>query len=60
MNCWDNSPKESFFGHMKDEINYKNCTIIGELKISINDYMDYYNNLLKYFLFLMSLIKGLV
>ncbi|WP_222149823.1 hypothetical protein [Paeniclostridium sordellii] len=45
---------------MKDEINYKNCTIIGELKISINDYMDYYNNLLKYFLFLMSLIKGLV
>ena len=23
-NCWDNSPKESFFDHMKDEINISN------------------------------------
>ena len=22
-NCWDNAPQESFFGHMKDEIEYK-------------------------------------
>ena len=22
-NCWDNAPQESFFGHMKDEIDYK-------------------------------------
>lgn len=43
-NCWDNAPQESFFGHMKDEINYKNCTTIDELKNIIDDYMDYYNN----------------
>ena len=35
---------ESFFGHMKDEIDYKSCRTIEELKILIDDYMDYYNN----------------
>ena len=29
---------------MKDEIDYKNCTIIEELKILIDNYIDYYNN----------------
>jgi len=24
-NCWDNAPIESFFGHMKDEINLIDC-----------------------------------
>ena len=43
-NCWDNAPQESFFGHMKDEVDYKNCTTIEELKFLIDDYMDYYNN----------------
>lgn len=43
-NCWDNAPQESFFGHMKDEIDYKNCSNFEELKYVINDYMDYYNN----------------
>lgn len=43
-NCWDNAPQESFFGHMKDEIDYKNCNTIEELRILIDDYMDYYNN----------------
>ena len=43
-NCWDNAPQESFFGHMKDEIDYKSCRTIEELKILIDDYMDYYNN----------------
>ena len=43
-NCWDNAPQESFFGHMKDEIDYKSCETIEELKILIDDYMDYYNN----------------
>lgn len=23
VNCWDNAPQESFFGHMKDEIDLK-------------------------------------
>ena len=31
-------------GHMKDEIDYKSCETIEELKILIDDYMDYYNN----------------
>ena len=35
---------QSFFGHMKDEIDYKSCRTIEELKILIDDYMDYYNN----------------
>lgn len=43
-NCWDNAPQESFFGHMKDEIDYKNCNTFGELQFMIDEYMDYYNN----------------
>ena len=43
-NCWDNAPQESFFGHMKDEINYKSCSSLEELQAVIDDYIDYYNN----------------
>lgn len=43
-NCWDNAPQESFFGHMKDEIHLEGCNTFEELKIIIEDYMDYYNN----------------
>ena len=43
-NCWDNAPQESFFGHMKDEINYKSCVTFQELELVIDKYMDYYNN----------------
>ena len=43
-NCWDNAPQESFFGHMKDEINYKNCSTFEQLESMIDDYMNYYNN----------------
>jgi len=43
-NCWDNAPQESFFGHMKDEINITDCNTFAELKYCIDDYMDYYNN----------------
>jgi putative transposase len=43
-NCWDNAPQESFFGHMKDEIDYKSCGSFLELETVINDYMKYYNN----------------
>ena len=42
-NCWDNAPKESFFGHMKDEIDITNCNTFEEVKDIIDDYMDYYN-----------------
>ena len=30
-NCWDNAPQESFFGHMKQELDF-------------DDWIDYYNN----------------
>ena len=43
-NCWDNAPQESFFGHMKDEIDVSNCKSYHEVKEVIDDWMDYYNN----------------
>ena len=43
-NCWDNAPQESFFGHMKDEIDLSKCKTFDEVRASIDDWMDYYNN----------------
>ena len=43
-NCWDNAPQESFFGHMKDEIDLSKCKEFSEVKKIIDDWMDYYNN----------------
>lgn len=43
-NCWDNAPQESFFGHMKDEIEVSGCTKYREIKAKIDDWMEYYNN----------------
>ena len=45
-NCWDNAPQESFFGHMKDEIEDKlrRCKTFDQVKALIDDWMDYYNN----------------
>ncbi len=43
-NCWDNAPMESFFGHFKDEVDYKSATTLQELKHKIDHYMVYYNN----------------
>lgn len=43
-NCWDNAPQESFFGHMKDEIDLSECTNFSQVKSIIDDWMDYYNN----------------
>lgn len=43
-NCWDNAPKESFFGHMKDEIDISECSTFEEIKAVISDWTDYYNN----------------
>jgi len=43
-NCWDNAPQESFFGHMKDEINLKNCNTYIDVFKEIKKYMNYYNN----------------
>jgi len=43
-NCWDNAPQESFFGHMKDEIDLKSCTTLKNVKMMIDKYITYYNN----------------
>jgi putative transposase len=43
-NCTDNAPMESFFGHFKDEVEYKNCQSFQELKQLTNSYINYYNN----------------
>ena len=43
-NCLDNAPIESFFGHLKDEIEYKECKTLDEIRAKIDEYMYYYNN----------------
>ena len=43
-NCLDNSPTESFFGHMKDEIDLNNIKSYKELVKHIDNYIFYYNN----------------
>lgn len=42
-NCWDNAPQESFFDHMKDEIDLKGCETFEQVKTVIDDWIDYYN-----------------
>lgn len=41
--CTDNGPMESFFGHLKDEVDYENCTSLSEVQKVIDEYMIYYN-----------------
>ena len=43
-NCWDNAPKESFFGHMKDELKIHRDMSFEEILAEVDDWMDYYNN----------------
>ena len=43
-NCIDNAPTESFFGHMKDEIDVSWCNSFNELEKYIENYIFYYNN----------------
>lgn len=40
----DNAPIESFFGHMKDELEYKSCSSFEDLNSKIAGYMRYYNH----------------
>lgn len=39
----DIAPKESFFGHMKDEIDLKSCITLKTVKKRIDNYIRYYN-----------------
>lgn len=41
--CLDNAPIESFFGHMKDELDYIKCKSYEELEEAVKQYIDYYN-----------------
>jgi putative transposase len=43
-NCIDNAPMESFFGHLKDDLDIKACRTFEELVDKINGYMQYYNH----------------
>jgi len=42
--CIDNAPIESFFGHMKDELDYHSCASLKELRSRVDEYMQYYNH----------------
>jgi putative transposase len=42
--CIDNAPIESFFGHMKDELDYNSCQSFKQLRLAIDEYMRYYNH----------------
>ena len=43
-NCIDNAPMESFFGHLKDDVDYKACQTFKELRFLVDEYMLEYNN----------------
>lgn len=43
-NCLDNAPIESFFGHLKDEMDLAACRNLEELVKETAKYIDYYNN----------------
>jgi len=40
----DNAVIESFFGHMKDEMNLAGIKTFEQLVGIVDNYMDYYNN----------------
>lgn len=42
-NCWDNAPMESFFGHMKDHLDFGIYQTFEEIKITIKRFIDHYN-----------------
>ena len=43
-NCWDNAPQESFWGHMKDKIDFSSYKMLEDVIYSIDNYIEYYNN----------------
>jgi putative transposase len=43
-NCIDNASIESFFGHMKDEIDISRCKTFEDAKSELADYVEHYNN----------------
>jgi transposase InsO family protein len=43
-NCLDNAPVESFFGHLKDHIDLKECRTYEDLEKLVTREIEYYNN----------------
>jgi transposase InsO family protein len=43
-NCIDNAPTESFFGHMKDELDLSLCGSLQDVEKTIENYIFYYNH----------------
>jgi transposase InsO family protein len=43
-NCWDNAPQESFFGHMKAEVQINPSDSHQDIVRKVDDWIDYYNN----------------
>lgn len=43
-NCLDNAPIESFFGHMKDELDLAQCHSLGQVKAAVDRYIHDYNH----------------
>jgi len=43
-NCIDNAPMESFFGHLKDDVDCQRAKTFEELNIMLDEYLKYYNN----------------
>ena len=46
-NCIDNAPTESFFGHLKDEIDISPYETFEEVEKYLESYIFYYNNVRK-------------
>ncbi|WP_281417145.1 IS3 family transposase [Clostridium mobile] len=45
-NCWNNASQESFFEHMKNELNPNRCETFAQFKSVIDESMKYYNGTL--------------
>jgi len=44
VNCYDNSPIASFFGHMKDAVLSEISEILHGLCYAVEAYIEFYNN----------------
>lgn len=43
-NCLDNAPVESFFGHLKDELDLTSCYSLDQVKAVVDEYIYRYNH----------------
>lgn len=43
-NCLDNAPVESFFGHLKDELDLTHCHSLEQVRAAIDEYIYTYNH----------------